>query len=76
MQPIEAKASAYIDFAVESNDTIPKLKVDYLVIIQNIGTFQEKSTHQIVCTAQQRCSLLRIFSVNMTTFGHIYRTNL
>ena len=33
MQPIQAKASTYIDFAVESNDTIPKLKVDYPVII-------------------------------------------
>ena len=54
MQPIEAKASTDIDFAVESNDTDPKLKVDYPAIISKYKNVLEKvyTSNYLYCTTK------------------------
>ena len=55
MQPIEAKASTYIVF--ESNDTIPKLKVDYPVIISKYKNILGKvyTSNCLYCTTKLFC---------------------
>ena len=69
MQPIEAKASTYIDFAVESNDTIPKLKVDCPVIISKYKNILGKvyTSNCLHCTT-------KMFSIKdfFSKYDHIW----
>ena len=67
MQPIEAKASTYIVF--ESNDTIPKLKVDYPVIISKYKNILGKvyTSNCLYCTT-------KLFSIKdfFSKYDHIW----
>ena len=67
MQPIEAKASTYIVF--ESNDTIPKLKVDYPVIISKYKNILGKvyTSNCLYCTT-------KMFSIKdfFSKYDHIW----
>ena len=67
MQPIEAKASTYIVF--ESNDTIPKLKVDYPVIISKYKNILGK-----VYTSNCLYCITKMFSIKdlFSKYDHIW----